>query len=51
MEESPFDIGWRHGTEDIGEQFRYRPDRRMTNQEYDEYRAGYKEARRGWADV
>lgn len=46
--DTPFDLGWMHGTEDIGNTFKYRPDISLSRDEFDDYKEGYKEARRGW---
>ncbi len=46
--ETPGDLGWKHGTEDIRVGFKYRPECRMTEEEYDDYKDQYKEAQRGW---
>ena len=46
--DTPFDLGWLHGTEDIGEGFNYRPGVSLSRDDFDEYRDGYKEARQGW---
>lgn len=46
--EDPFDMGWRHGTEDIHVQFKYRPDRSLSKDDFEEYKDGYREAHKGW---
>lgn len=46
--DTPYDLGWKHGTEDIHDSFNYRPDIDLSRDEFDEYKEGYKEARRGW---
>lgn len=46
--DTAYDLGWKHGTEDIHDPFKYRPGYRMTPDDFDEYKEGYKEARRGW---
>lgn len=45
---TPGDLGWKHGTEDIGGSFKYRPGCLMTKDQYEEYKDAYKEARRNW---
>lgn len=43
-----YDKGWEHGTEDIGSIFRYRPDEKLSPDEFEQYKQGYKDARQGW---
>lgn len=45
---TPGDLGWKHGTEDIGSTFRYRPGVHLTPDQFEDYKTEYKEARRGW---
>jgi len=44
----PYDMGWQHGAEDIGFRFKYRPDEPLTPEQFEEYKQGYRDARRGW---
>ena len=46
--DDPFDLGWKHGTEDIGGGFKYRPGINLSSDEFDDYKSGYQEAREGW---
>lgn len=46
--ETPGDLGWMHGTEDIGGAVTYRAGVSLTPGEFDDYKEGYKDARRGW---
>lgn len=46
--DTPYDLGWKHGTEDIGDTFKYRPGISLSRDEFDEYKDGYKEAQRDW---
>ena len=45
----PYDLGWKHGTEDAGDgTARPRPGCRLTPEQFQEYKDGYYEAKRGW---
>lgn len=46
--DNAYDLGWKHGTEDIHDSFNYRPGIRLNRDDYDDYREGYKDARKGW---
>ena len=46
--DDPFDLGWKHGTEDAGSSRNYRPGIGMTKDQMDEYKDGYHEAHNGW---
>lgn len=46
--DNAFDLGWKHGTEDIASSFNYHPDIELTKDDWDDYKEGYKEARKGW---
>lgn len=47
--DTPYDLGWKHGTEDIGHTFSYRSGIiSLSLDDLDEYKDGYKEARQGW---
>lgn len=46
---TPYDLGWKHGTEDVHDTFsEFRPDCALTFDEMVEYKDGYREAKRGW---
>lgn len=44
----PGDLGWKHGHEDIGGPFTYRPDCALTADQLAEYKDQYEAARQGW---
>ena len=46
--DNAWDLGWKHGTEDIHNSFKYRPYAGMSQSDYEDYKDGYKEARKGW---
>ena len=46
--ESAFDLGWLHGTEDVGQSGKFRPGISLTEDEFEDYKAGYREARKNW---
>lgn len=43
-----YDLGWKHGTLDIGESYKYEPGVWLSKKDFLEYVEGYKDARRGW---
>jgi hypothetical protein len=46
-----YDMGWAHGTEDIGFPFKYRwreEDINLNINEQADYKQGYRDARRNW---
>ena len=46
--DTPYDLGWLHGTEDAGSAWTPRPGCQFSSIEFDDYKDGYREARRGW---
>ena len=47
--DTPYDLGWKHGTEDCHDiSYEFRPDCPLTFDEMEDYKDGYREAKRGW---
>lgn len=46
--ENPWDLGWKHGTEDIFGPENFRPGCEMDEDQLRDYKDGYRDAMRGW---
>ena len=46
--DTPWDLGWLHGTEDIGEPRNYRPGCPLTPEERADYEEAYRHAGQGY---